>query len=295
MACEDCGAAVTASFCPVCGQPREHRATLFGMIEQLLHGITHVDSKLWRTLPLLALHPGRLTRAFLDGKRTRYLSPGTLFLASAFFMFLAFNVVGVKPMVAACHAPSAEIALDRFETRVQSGLQDTARRSGPVARLFTTGIAMGVTHVGDRLPHSMRLTLGKAANNPDYVMLQLKQKAYKFGFLLVPLSLPALWLLFGRLPGVQPYDLAVFSLHSIAFMSVLLTVTILVGASDRVPWQAAALMLLVIPPLHMYRHVREGFALGSFSALWRTALLVGAAILTLAGFLLLVLALGLQA
>lgn len=63
-----------------------HR-TLGAFFHDLLHGVFHFEGKIWRTLPLLAWNPGRLTREYIDGRRASYVSPIALFLFSVFLMF----------------------------------------------------------------------------------------------------------------------------------------------------------------------------------------------------------------
>jgi hypothetical protein len=61
------------------------------VLEELLHGISHFDSRFWRTIPLLLVRPGKLTRAYVMGKRQRYIAPVALFLLTVFTMFLVFG------------------------------------------------------------------------------------------------------------------------------------------------------------------------------------------------------------
>ena len=67
-----------------------HR-TLLHLGEELLHGVMHFDARVWRTLPLLAFNPGRLTREWVEGRRTRYVSPLAIFLFTLFVMFFALS------------------------------------------------------------------------------------------------------------------------------------------------------------------------------------------------------------
>jgi len=90
-ACSDCGAEVSGNFCANCGQPTHSHRTLLHLGEELLHGVMHFDGRIWRTLPLLALNPGRLTREWVQGKRTRYVSPLAIFLFTLFVMFFALS------------------------------------------------------------------------------------------------------------------------------------------------------------------------------------------------------------
>src|SRR5690606_13120557 len=89
--CADCGAEVTGRFCSNCGQPAHVHRTLLHLGEELLHGVMHFDGRLWRTLPLLIVNPGRLTREWVEGKRTRYVSPLAMFLFTLFVMFFALS------------------------------------------------------------------------------------------------------------------------------------------------------------------------------------------------------------
>ncbi|WAC60356.1 DUF3667 domain-containing protein [Brevundimonas sp. SL130] len=89
--CSDCGAPTSGNFCSNCGQPTHVHRTLLHLGEELLHGVMHFDARIWRTLPLLAFNPGRLTREWVEGKRTRYVSPLAIFLFTLFVMFFALS------------------------------------------------------------------------------------------------------------------------------------------------------------------------------------------------------------
>ncbi|WP_291071711.1 DUF3667 domain-containing protein [Hyphomonas sp.] len=47
-----------------------------------------LDGRLWRTLPKLMLRPGRMTREYIDGKRSRYVPPFRLFLLTSVIFFV---------------------------------------------------------------------------------------------------------------------------------------------------------------------------------------------------------------
>ena len=89
--CSDCGSETSGNFCANCGQPTHVHRTLLHLGEELLHGVMHFDARIWRTLPLLAINPGRLTREWVQGKRTRYVSPLAMFLFTIFVMFFALS------------------------------------------------------------------------------------------------------------------------------------------------------------------------------------------------------------
>ena len=65
--CSDCGAPTSGTFCANCGQPTHVHRTLLHLGDELLHGVMHFDARVWRTLPLLWLNPGKLTREWVEG------------------------------------------------------------------------------------------------------------------------------------------------------------------------------------------------------------------------------------
>jgi hypothetical protein len=110
----------------------------------------------------------------------------------------------------------------------------------------------------------------------------------------IPISLPFLWLLFlhrRRYRRYKGYDHLVFVTYSIAFMSLAAIAAVLLR-SVGLPSAAVAILVLVVPPVHIYRQLRGAYALGRFSALWRTAVLLWCAAAALVLFLVLLLALG---
>ena len=130
-----------------------------------------------------------------------------------------------------------------------------------------------------------------ALKNPELVFYKIQGKAYKLSFLLVPMSLPWLWLMFAWKRGVRMYDHAVFSLYSISFMSLLFIIASIALTLD-VTNQWLWIPLLTAPVVHMYVQLKGAYALGRFSAIWRTGVLALTSFLTLALYLVLIIAVG---
>ena len=55
----------------------------------------HVEGKIWRTIPDLAIRLGDLTRRYIAGERAKFVLPLALFLFAVFLMFAAFESVGI--------------------------------------------------------------------------------------------------------------------------------------------------------------------------------------------------------
>ena len=92
--CINCGAELAGNYCAKCGQPAHVHRKLAHMAGEFLHNLFHLDTRAWRTLPLLLFRPGQLTHDYIHGKRARYISPLAMFLLSVFTMIVVFEAVG---------------------------------------------------------------------------------------------------------------------------------------------------------------------------------------------------------
>lgn len=156
--------------------------------------------------------------------------------------------------------------------------------------------------LGQILGKNVNLNLGDAAleakikhklENPDLLLYKLQNTAYKFSWMLIPISLPFLWLLFFWRRDVAMFDHAIFALYSISFMSLLfIAVSLLMKSSSG--W-ASSLMecLLLVPPVHMFFHLKGSYALGVGGALWRTFALLIITSITSTLFVLFIVSMGL--
>jgi hypothetical protein len=89
--CLNCGATVDGAFCAACGQRAHLHRSLMHLGHDILHGVFHFEGKMWRTLPELFFHPGRLTRRYINGERAKFVSPMALYLFTVFLMFGVFS------------------------------------------------------------------------------------------------------------------------------------------------------------------------------------------------------------
>ena len=93
--CKNCGAALLGHFCVDCGQAAEvHVPTTGELIHEALEGLTHADSRLWRTLITLWFKPGKLTNEFIAGRRAAYVPPFRLYLILSVIFFLLASIHG---------------------------------------------------------------------------------------------------------------------------------------------------------------------------------------------------------
>ena len=253
--CLNCGAALIGSHCHHCGQAGHVHRSLGAVGHEIVHGVFHFEGKFWRTLPLLAWRPGDLTRRYVAGERARFVSPMAIFLFSIFAMFAVFSFAGIAPPsdmrgvntypLAAVKTEREQVVKQREKALRQSrdadldaddradAIKDVAdadeRLKGldlAAKQLKEDPIEVKTAHTGwNTLDHGVE----KWQKNPSLMVYKLQSSVYKFSWLLIPLSLPFLWLLFFWKRQYKLYDHAVFIIYSIAFMS-LLFIVITVGA-----------------------------------------------------------------
>ena len=92
--CKNCDAVLLGRFCVNCSQAANvHVPTTRELFHELLEGITHSDSRLWRTLTTLWFKPGKLTQEFVAGRRVAYLPPFRLYLILSIIFFLMASFI----------------------------------------------------------------------------------------------------------------------------------------------------------------------------------------------------------
>ena len=316
--CLNCGTPLIGPHCHQCGQAGHVHRTLGAFFHDLAHGVLHFEGKIWRTLPLLAWRPGELTRRYIDGQRARFVSPIALFLFSVFLMFAVIHALGSpdfsgKPQTPEQQAQQrarASVRLKQAEAERAQALaahRDTARIDRKIEVL--QGIAApppaaspgqpaaakpGVDVDLDVVPSWMRAGFRKAKENPELLLYKLQSNGYKFSWVLIPISVPFVWLLFlhrRRYWRYGAYDHTVFVTYSLAFMSLMFVgftlVGKLVGSND-----AAVLGIFLVPPIHLYRQLRGAYGVSRFGGVWRALALSIFGFLCLSLFFVLLLALG---
>lgn len=380
-ACLNCGAMPSGGFCQECGQKTHVHRSIAAIGHDLLHGVLHLDGKLWRTLPLLMFKPGQLTRRYINGERAKFVSPMAMFLFSVFLMFAVFQAMGftaptnleeeartqVDQQVAAeseritgqlaeidasldqedlSEAQRADLEAERDKLQNDLVLLDT--RGGNIGEwLASNGSAaldevrsdaeLNLADANERLAameegspehndllaeialaeQSMAdinqledqateaISTGKVdtsefnientgvdwidqavkkwRSNPSLMLYKLQTNAYKFSWLLIPLSIPFVWLVFVWKRRFKAYDHAIFVTYSIAFMS-LFFLTLSVLGRAGVSGSLLSLASVIVPPIHIYKQLRKTYEIGRFGATWRLVFLLFIIVVVIALF-----------
>ena len=292
-ACLNCGAVLVGPYCRACGQRAHVHRTLGAFFHDLLHGVLHFEGKTWRTLPLLVWKPGKLTREYIDGRRARYVSPIALFLFVVFLSFALFNALGgsledgvgpegqgivqVKTAYETGEAEIAELVAQRRDQaadptavaeidRKLAGARDRQTALKAVLGGIGSDFADGFTK--SPIPRESRLgqAIAHVRENPQLAIYKAQTSAYKYSWMLIPLSVPFVWLLFPVSRRFRGYDHTVFVTYSITFMIGLVAVASLLFVANL---EGTGLLVLLYAPFHMYRHLRGTYGLSRWGGIWR--------------------------
>lgn len=295
--CLNCGTPLTGAYCHACGQLGHVHRTIGAFMHDLLHGALHFEGKLWRTLPALAFRPGKLTRRYIEGERARFVSPMALFLFGVFLMFAVFQMIGLTAPTS-IGQPDVEQVIeqvdqqnvaqrDKLREELEALPADDPERADMERRLADIEATLsGIEQVkqldlNDEAAWNFNITgiksldegiIKKWRENPGLMLYKLQANSYKFSWLLIPISIPFVWLLFAWRRRFKGYDHAIFVTYSLSFMTLLFIALSLLGAAG-VPRELIFIIAPLIPPIHLYKQLRGAYQLSRFSAFWRLMVL----------------------
>lgn len=219
--CPNCGqpfAAPTPKFCPACGQETQLAPpTVREFLQQFGGAYFATEGALWRTLKLLLLKPGELTRQYLAGRRRHYVLPLRLYLSISLVVLLMLRTVATVNI----ESPGA-VQFDGTEPR-QVEIDLGFGRAGLKAGVFFC----------DGLPAWLCKRLQRRLDvEPRFLAREVEQFGQRFVsdiggamFLLLPAF--ALWLRgVYRNRGLRYAEHLVFALHLHAFWFLMLALSL---------------------------------------------------------------------
>jgi hypothetical protein len=130
LACLSCASRITGPYCAVCGQRNDDmRRSSLVLVRDFLKDTFAFDSRMWRTLGLMAAAPGSVPNNYSHGKRTRYTPPVRMFLFVSFLFFLVLGLTHTMFVAVEVTAKTAqEIAAEKAD------LESRLSAAGPQAR-----------------------------------------------------------------------------------------------------------------------------------------------------------------
>jgi hypothetical protein len=253
--CAACGTELRGPYCYACGQLAEdfHRSVWHLMVEAF-ESFFHFDGRLAHTAPRLVLKPATLTREYLDGVRAFQVPPLRMFLVVLLIFFFAGS-------------------FGADERRAH--MAEVLARSGAPTALIVQGSATGLPALKTTdWPKSLRGTfvsegLEKAVHNPAQFRMIVQEQVHSWAVLMLPVAALILTLLFAFQRRFYVFDHVIFSMHSLSFQGLLLSVVLVVSLLSP----AAARVLLLIAPVHLFIHMRGTYGTSVIGTLIRMVLL----------------------
>lgn len=88
--CKVCSNMFKGRYCNICGEKvtESYERSFLNFLDTLLNAFTFLDGKFLRSLKLLIVRPGQLSRNIADGQRVPYMKMVSLFFVANFFYFL---------------------------------------------------------------------------------------------------------------------------------------------------------------------------------------------------------------
>ncbi|MAL93544.1 MAG: hypothetical protein CME40_00455 [Haliea sp.] len=261
--CANCGVLLAGHYCHHCGQSDREVVRVFGvLLRDFLAEMFSLDSRAVRTLGALCFLPGHLTRAYLAGRRTRYVSPLRLFLFTS-LLCIAFawgvNLIQGRPLVtlngegadAAAEPARVQLLLPGLSSGNQAQLQ--RRLEGSVARIQEDPAGF-VDDLLEIIPNSM--------------------------LLLVPLLALYMRLIY-PLVGRYYIEHLIHALHGHAFLFVMILLLLvleslpdtLAGLAVGRLWSAGEWLISLWVPLYLLLSLKRVYGQGWGMTLWKFLLM----------------------
>ncbi len=255
--CLNCGAELGGRYCANCGQPADvHLPSTLELVHETIEGITHSDSRLWRTLYLLWFKPGKLTLKFVAGRRAAYLPPFRLYLVVSVIFFV----------IASAAPPGAQLVNFTDPASTQG--------SAPESRCSDFNFTLGGRDWGARLRHACTEVARDNGAGLLHIAIGTLPKAM---FIFLPLVAFLHMLLYWR-PRHRYVEHLLFFLHAHAFFfSVMVLVEL--SAYAAVAWPGGkgvlglAPLLLWSMPLYTVLAMKRVFGRGWTSTLFKASAL----------------------
>lgn len=285
--CPNCATPVQGPWCHICGQRAEKYDRSIGhLIGEAFEGLTHVDGRIWNTLPKLFLRPGRLTRSYIDGHRAAQIPPFRIFLVALLLVFFAGGW-NFKATNQHFNVKTAD-AIDLNNPSLGMDAKDKADLAEAMSNINKAATGQAVPKHGDpasqgwwqERKHSIK-------NDPEAFLRIVEEWGHRFAILMLPISALILSVLFAFKKDTYVFDHLIFSMHSLSAQGFLLTACFLGGMGAGWVWN-----LLWLSPMHLFVHMRGTYRTSVFGTLARMFLLFMASSIAVAVLTLLLLIVG---
>lgn len=306
--CLNCGAVLAGEFCHDCGQSAHSiRRPFWALIGESLETFFSIDGRMAQTLPDLILRPGRVTRAYLDGKRTRFIPAFRLYvLASLIFFVLVPIFTGQGQLISFGDTPTMEearaelersfgeseiteaeykealAALDQLETAWEEGVpgllpdppqtdpeaEDPATPPEGEWAGFMPKDALDAVRAAGEAGDEDAATFAEVMDNPNRLAAQTQEWIPRMMFVMLPVYACLLALTYLWRRQFLFFDHLIVSLHFHSALFFAMSLGMLAALLIGYGW--VTLALLIYSNWYLYRLHRVVYQRSGYSSILRT-------------------------
>jgi len=248
--CPNCGQRTTGNYCANCGQETHlHKDTFWGLVSHFVGDYFHYDSKFWQTIKALLFDPGKLTLAYWNQQRMRYLKPVPLYI----FISAVFFIISVN-------TPTSWLKAN-FNSKNEP--QDTTALHSKSfnAKLDNSDFNKYLSAKIERLT-------SKHEDVNEFIVEKIQHYVPKIYFFMIPAMALLLKLIFRKRKDLYFADHAIFALHYHAFWFVLFTIG--QPAYPETIKMNLYLLLYIIAFVYMAAALRNVYKISVFKATLNT-------------------------
>jgi hypothetical protein len=254
--CANCGAVLEGPYCHQCGQLAEdYHRSIGHLVEEVFDHLLNLDGRMFHTLPALVVRPGKLTRDYLDGHRAFQIPPLRLFLVVLLLVFLLGG-------------------LGQHHTRTLAltntgGRMHTVDLAHDPRAADSLNIDFGASPKAKADASWLKARIIAAARDPERFTTAMMSWGQRLAILMLPIGAGLLSLLYVFRRRFFVYDHLIFTMHSLSFQGLLLSGYFLA----RLAVPAAAGVLLLGAPVHLFVHMRGVYGSSVLGVLLRMGIL----------------------
>jgi hypothetical protein len=240
--CLNCGAGLTGPFCAECGQrAAPPHPTLRELGGEAFAELSGWDGKVAETMRALLRKPGKLTREFLEGRRSRYVSPLRLYLTCSVIYFLIAASAPPRSRSSIVVSPGAAVgsgqARNIADAQKGSNVTDEDRRE--------------IERMVNKAPRIIRPLLHRVSNDSEGLQAQMLGAMPKALFALLPVFAGILMIFFRKRHFSEHLYFA-FHLHAFIFVAISFSTAV-----RYLNWQTAEIVagIVVLLWIPIYAHL----------------------------------------
>ena len=257
--CPNCGFTTSHNYCAQCGQETHlHKETFWGLVMHFVGHYFHYDSKFWQTLKALWFSPGKLTIAYINKQRMRYIPPISLyiFVSAVYFIFAFSKHESTEASEHKEHGKgeTIHVASNSHIHAIRSALDSLDAD--------TTVVADGNGKLSAYLATHETKIKEKYGDPNKFISEKMTHNFPKVFFFMIPLMAFMLKLLFARRKTAYFVDHAIFSLHYHSFWFSLFALAMIPMPNVAHNW--VTLVMGIISMIYMVMALHKVYQIGWF-------------------------------